>query len=121
MDEPVSDADMKAAEQCNEELTEASDELEKELERIKNMPADPNYPPENVVDELYNSVHTPNENQQDVPEDSDEEYKGDKVCSAFSTDVTLKSPEQKAAYDAAVAKYNQKTQASMNKFKDARQ
>ena len=93
MDEPVSDADMKAAEQCNEELTEASDELEKELERIKNMPADPNYPPEQVVDELYNSVHTPNDNQQDVPEDSDEEYKGDKVCAAFSTDVTLKSPE----------------------------
>ena len=85
------------------------------------MPADPNYQPEQVIDELYNSVHTPNENQQDVPEDSDEEYKGDKVCAAFSTDITLKSPEQRAAYDAAIAKYDQKTQASMNKYKDARQ
>ena len=95
--------------------------MEKELERIKNMPSDPNYTPEHVEDELYNCIHTPNENQQDVPEDSDEEYKGDKVSASFDTDITLKSPEQKAAYDAAIAKYNQDTQTSMNKFKNARQ
>jgi hypothetical protein len=35
MQDPVSEQDIEAAKQCNSELTEASDELQQELDRIK--------------------------------------------------------------------------------------
>lgn len=84
------------------------------------MPSDPNFPPETAVsdDETFNSVDVPREGQGD-PESED--YKGDTISAGVSCEVTVKSQAQKDAYDAAVAKYNERAQASMNKYKESRQ
>lgn len=84
------------------------------------MPADPNFTPETEIssEETFNSVKVPREGQGDP---GSEDYKGDSISAGVDCEVTLKSQAQKDAYDAAVAKYNERAQASMNKYKESRQ
>lgn len=113
--EPASDDDIELAKQCNDELTQASDDLKKELREIMDMPADPSYQQETVNSEkdTYNSVNTPKEGQDDAGED----YEGDNVSASVQVEMPIKSQAQKNAYEAAISKYNELVRTSMNNYK----
>ena len=117
--DPVDDEYVDGAKECVDELDKAAEDFKKEIEAIKNMPADPNFTPETEIseEETFNSVDVPREGQGGP---TSEDYKGDSIKAGVSCEITVKSQAQKDAYDAAVAKYNEKAQASMNKYKESR-
>jgi len=58
---PVTEEEIAAAKECSKKMTEASDELKAEMERISQMPPDPNFNPEDgkVSDEDLTKTKTP--------------------------------------------------------------
>lgn len=58
---PVTEEEIEAAKECSKKMTEASDELKAEMERISQMPPDPNFNPEDgkVSDEDLTKTKTP--------------------------------------------------------------
>lgn len=65
LEDPASDKDIELANKCTSEMTEALNELQKEMDKITKMPADPNYKEhpsmESDEDEIYATEHTPKE------------------------------------------------------------
>lgn len=108
---PVSQDEIDLAKECSKEMTKASDELKAEMEKISQMPADPNYNSEEgkVTDQDLMREKTPKEGQTD---------KSDKVVACVNSNCQFKSAEQKAAYDAAMSKYKESTQNAMSSYKE---
>lgn len=119
-DHPLDEDEMKLAEETNSKLTDAAEQLRKDLEKIGGMSEsfkhkmNDSWGNETEDTSEFNIQRTPKPGQD--PDDPD--YEGDMVGAGVSGKVKFNTPEQKKAYDEAIAKYKAATQGVIDEYKD---
>ena len=131
LSEPCSEEDIALAQECNEQLSAAQDELQAKLEEIAKMPADPNYNPNG--ESWTNSPDIDSDNPDmsmsgtimDAPRDG--QTPGDDINSCdnvFASPQVMITPSSQAQLDAtkqALQEYTNKTNAIAQNYKDSKQ
>ena len=131
LSEPCSEEDIALAQECNEQLSAAQDELQAKLEEIAKMPPDPNYNPNG--ESWTNSPDLDSDNPDmsmsgtimDAPRDG--QTPGDDINSCdnvFASPQVMITPSSQAQLDAtkqALQEYTNKTNAIAQNYKDSKQ